>query len=212
MLIEELKKLETESEPQSIEELFMRSKEGMLLERIKQAVNALLPQMRQSIAEELKSDLIDEIRRQIGAIKVRDGRPGKDGRPGRDGKDAVIDIADLRKKLGLEKLGKKLTVEDIEFLPQVLEDIKRMVQRTAVRRGGGSTLIVANLTSQINGSTKTFNLTRKVGANHILIGTQFPVVYDPASDYSVSGFTLTLGSGVGAPAVGQTLVFIYEEG
>ena len=70
MLKEELKKLSQEEQPQSMEELFRTSKEGMMSDNVVAQINALLPQMRERMFDDLKTTLTSEIDRQVGAKRV----------------------------------------------------------------------------------------------------------------------------------------------
>ena len=78
------------------------------------------------------------------------------------------------------------------------------------KSGGGSTMRVDNLSSQANGSAKTFTTTYRIGSAHLLFYSSFPTLFLPTTDYVVSGNTITLGSGVSAPVAGQSLAAIYE--
>ena len=201
MLTEELQKLQNEDQSQTMDELFQSSKEGMLLDKVKAAVNALLPQMEQRIAQSVQTILTDEIRRQIAAIQVRDGRDGKDGQTPDLEKTAKMALS-LLPPVKDGKDGKAPTMEEI------LARIPRPVQRG----GGGSTMVLDDLSSQANGVLKTFTTTRKIGTAMLVASTQFPQVFRPVIDFTGSGTTLTLTAEVGAPQSGQTLIFLYVEG
>ncbi len=193
-LLEELEKLKTEGEPQTLDELFSQSKEGMMSDRVISDVNNKLPQMRTNMMNEMKTIISEEVKNQVSQIKVRDGEDGKNGRSGidgengKDGKDAIINkdniISEIMAKMPPVSVGRK--------------------------GGGGSTLRVDNLSSQANGSTKTFTTTYKIGVAHLLFYSSFPTLFLPTTDYSVSGNIITLGSGVSAPVAGQSLAIIYE--
>lgn len=76
-------------------------------------------------------------------------------------------------------------------------------------RGGGSAMYSSDLSSQCDGIVKTFTVPVHKSGQCFLMGTQFPVIYRPTIDYTISGTTLTLTSEVGAPQAGQTLLFNY---
>ena len=77
--------------------------------------------------------------------------------------------------------------------------------------GGGPTptptnVQSVNLSSQCNGSTKTFTLPTFAGIL-LLTGSQFPVVYNPDTDFTILDSThIALTSAVSAPETGQTLI------
>jgi len=77
-------------------------------------------------------------------------------------------------------------------------------------RGGGDRVRVDDLSSQCDGANKTFNVTSHRVAL-MLVGTDFPIMYRPTTDFTTSGTTLTLTSEVDAPTSGATLVFLYVE-
>lgn len=100
---------------------------------------------------------------------------------------------------------KQIDASHIKNLPKLLKD----GVRRAIHRGGGQ-LVVDNFTSLTDGSTKTFTLSKAPGTSNVLVcSTQFPVIFDPATDYTVSGTTLTLSAAVSAPSTSQTLIAIY---
>ena len=200
MLIDKLKQLQTEGQPQTLDELFQSSKEGMLLDKVKNAVNMLLPQMKENMKNELRAEMANEIKQQVSEIKVKDGRDAdenkiigkiipmipipKDGKNGKDGKDAIINKDEL-----------------------IAELAKRIPRQ---RGGGGSTLRVDNLSSQANGVTRSFTTTYKIGSAHLLFYSSFPTFFLPTTDYSISGTAITLNASIDPPVAGQSLAIFYE--
>lgn len=201
MLTDKLSQLQTENEPQSMEELFNQSKEGMMADRVKQSVEMMLPQMKMRILEEMKMILSEEIKNQIGQIKVRDGRDGKDGKS--------VNPEEVA-KIVLDIIPKPKDGRDGKDAPNINEIIAKIPR--PVSKGGGSTVIMEDLSSQCNGVLKTFSTTKKIGTPLLVASTQFPQILRPTIDYSASGTTLTLSSEVGAPETNQTLIIIYVEG
>lgn len=66
----------------------------------------------------------------------------------------------------------------------------------------------ANLSSQADGVTKIFTIpafTTILG----LIGSDAPIIYNPTTDFSATGTTLTLTAAVNAPSLGATLILLY---
>lgn len=200
MLIEELKKLQTEGQPQTLDELFNQSKEGMMSDRVIGNVNEKLPQMKERMMNEMKMIISEEVKNQVGMIKIKDGRNGLDAKS-----------PDLQKiaEIVLGKIPKPENGKDGKDAPGI-EEIISKIPRPVSRGGGGSTLRVDNLSSQANGSTKTFTTTYRIGSAHLIYYSSFPSVFIPTTDYSVSGNIITLGVNVLSPIAGQNLVIIYE--
>jgi len=67
-----------------------------------------------------------------------------------------------------------------------------------------------NLSSQCDGATKAFTLPRDTVDVLGVFGTQFPINFNPGTDWTFSGQTLTLADGITAPATGETLYAIIE--
>lgn len=88
------------------------------------------------------------------------------------------------------------------------DKIKSMV----VGRGGGVRRVFQpyrdNFTSQTDGTTKTFYLSREpLKTNTIMAwGTDFPIILDPDTDFTVSGKTFTLTDAVDAPTAGASFI------
>jgi len=171
-----------------------------------------------STLEKLYKLKIDELDIRISQIK--------DGKDGKDGLDA--DDKKIIKKV-LKKIPKEKTAEDIRDMLEYLGDEERLeisaingltkkLEKLESKIGKSSTRVLAgpsanavlseDLTSQCNGVAKSFTVPRhrKVIA---LLGTQFPIVYRPTTDFTTSNMTLTLTSEVDAPKTGQTLTFLY---
>jgi len=87
-----------------------------------------------------------------------------------------------------------------------IEDSKG--KRTLHRGGQGLTVRASDLSSQTDGSTKTFTIpvhTRSIS----LTGSDFPYTYRLTTDYTTSGVVLTITSAPDAPTDGSTLWFVY---
>lgn len=194
MIIDKLKQLAQGNQPQSLDELFQGSKEGMMSDRVVQQVNMLLPAMEQRIAESIKVSLADVIKNEVGKIKVRDGRDGRDAKPAIaiDGKDG---------ERGAD--GKTPTRDELLAL------IAPLIPR-GKRGGGGSTMRVDNLSSQANGVTRSFTTTHRIGSAHLLFYSSFPTFFLPTTDYSVLGTTVSLVATIDPPVAGQSLAIFYE--
>ncbi len=151
----------------------------------------------EDVARTLKSD--------AAFVNKTKGEKGDDGSP-----DKPFEIA--------AKLN--TTTESVE--QYVIKDLRkwmRGVERafSAVSKGnkpprkiggGGNIIEYYDLTSQCNGSAKTFTIPkcRRVLA---VFGTQFPIIYRPGVDWTATQTTVTLTSEVSAPEAGQTLYIHY---
>ena len=121
------------------------------------------------------------------------GKQGKDGKTGEDGKNP-----------------EDLEIEDIKGLKKKIKSLELRLRETRGNRlgGGGDIIKSHNLTSETDGSTKVFTIPE----NRNVIGvfsTQFPGIFDPDKDWTISGRTLTLTDEVGPPQTGQTLWVLY---
>lgn len=159
-----------------------------------------------------------------------DGRNGKDGRDGKDGKNGLPGVQGARGAQGERgqegERGSPDTgfdiVSKINSLPL---NEANMIDASHIKNlsfpllfsSGGKRIkgrqVRDDLSSQCDGSNKTFTLTKKFISNTVqLFSTQFPIVYRPVVDFTEnSNGTLTLTAEVGAPASGQTLVALYEK-
>ncbi len=208
MLIEELKKLKEGEQPQTLNELFEGSKEDIMRERIVSQINALLPQMRDSMLNELQTLVTGQIRAQIEGIRVRDG---EDGKTPTDSELKTL-IKPLIPELPTPEKPKELKVENVKGLQDVINGLSnRITSKKGGGGGGGSTMRIDDLSSQADGSTTTFTTSFRIGTVHALFYSSFPSVLLPTTDYSVAGTLITLASGVPTPQSGQSLLFIYED-
>ena len=155
----------------------------------------------------------------------------------RDGKDATTikpeDVIEALKHLPQEK---KLSYNDLKDAPQFprlagtgylreisdvdttgLVDGQTVVwnaktSRWKVGASSGATPKSYNLSSFLDGSTKSFTIPANTAVTHIL-GSSAPFIFAPTTDFTGSGSTtITFTSGVDAPsalAAGQTLLVIY---
>ena len=136
-------------------------------------------------------------------------RCAADGKDGKDGKDGSPDTGDqiVRK---INTASDKIDASRIKNLPKPAYD--DYVRRGSRKMGRGqiSPVMGYDLSTQLNGSLKVFTIPSHSRAI-ALIGTQFPIVYRPTTDWVASGTTLTLTSEVTAPEAGQTLILLYSE-
>lgn len=192
--------LKTLNQPQTLSEAGMGAKEQGLFESLNQSLQAAALSIKERLAQELAIIAEQLVQQYVSQNKPRDGRDGVDGKPGKNGKDAP--------EINEEEIVKKVLAR----MPKPQEPAPQLVGSRSGRSGGGSTVRTDDLTSQCDGSNKTFTTNYKIGTPLILSGTQFPVILRPTTDYTVSNTTLTLTAAVGAPESGQTLIFVYVEG
>ncbi len=69
-------------------------------------------------------------------------------------------------------------------------------------------LASADISSQANGSNKTFTIPTNTAVLSVL-GSDAPFIYKATTDYTVSGMTLTFTGAVTAPSAGATVVIEY---
>lgn len=106
--------------------------------------------------------------------------------------------------------------EDELFIKKLEKEVKQLKKEISAKSSGGVRRVFQpyrdNFTSQTNGTTKTFYLSREPlkTATIMVFGTDFPIILDPDVDFTVSGKTLTLTDAVPAPSSGSSLVVIYH--
>jgi hypothetical protein len=200
MLSEKLQALAQGQQPQSMEELFASSKEGMMADKVMGNVRIGMSQEKEMMMAEMDALISQKVQDAVSQIRVRNGIDGKDGKPGRPGKDAEIPEIPVIKE------------EDV--VAKVLEKIPKqpLNRRGGSGGGGGSTVITDDLSSQANGSTYSFSTTKTIGTALIVASTQFPTILRPTVDYTTSGTTLTLNSSLEPIQTGQTLIVVFVEG
>ncbi len=140
-----------------------------------------------------------------------------------------IEKQELRDKLGIvdaipetaeETVSKintsktKIKAKQVEGLISLMKEVhdQDTMNQVGISGGGGANLsallFAQDLSSQCDGSTKTFTIPQ----NRIILNlnsTQFPIIYRPIVDFTISGVsreTLTLTDQVSAPQSGQTLI------
>mgnify|MGYP001582261773 FL=1 len=152
------------------------------------------------------------------------GTPGKDGQsiqglPGLNGADGSPDTPEII-KLKLESLEDedKLKIDAIKDLQEELDKLKKQVNQKVYVGGGaaegGRIVRVEDISSSLNGSTKTFSLPAfwRVISVH---SSSFPNAFRPTTDYTVDGslMQITFTSEIDATSVlstGQTVIVLYS--
>lgn len=163
----------------------------------------------------------------------KEGAPGIPGHPGKDGRTPIkgVDYFDGKKgtpgKDGSPDTGAEIVVKvnDLPIKPELQIDakhIKNWPKEATWKKGGGrlgrgtsNPLQITDISSQLDGSNKTFTLPANKGVK-LVISSSAPFWFIP-TDYTVSGTdntTLTFGSGVDASIMlntGQQLGVLYIE-
>jgi hypothetical protein len=170
------------------------------------------------------------------ALDGKDGVDGKNGRDGNDGKDGSPDTAeDIVAKHQSLPPEKRISFNDLKDAPQFpkmagtgylreITDVNTLglahgqvliwnanTNKWEPGTAAGVTPKRYNLSTYLNGSTKTFTIPANIAIVSIHSSSD-PFIFDDA-DYSGSGTTtLTFGAGIDAPSMlasGQTIIVIY---
>jgi hypothetical protein len=106
-----------------------------------------------------------------------------------------------------QTIDKNVIIGLIDELNSIRESI------SLIPRGGARKIPIIkriDLSTQLDGVTKTFNLPKDTVEVLGVFGTQFPVNFNPGVDWTFSGTTLTLPDHIGAPEAGQALYCLIE--
>lgn len=155
--------------------------------------------------------------------KELQGRSGKHGAPGLPGKDGITEVIyrdgspDTPEQIAekINSLQEKIDVKSIKGLVQLIQNLKRAIQEKKHGGdigGGGDSVRYYDLSSLLDGSTKTFTVPVHLTGKSLLFGTQFPIIYRPTVDFTETRTTITLTDAVGAPQANQSLILYYVRG
>ena len=141
------------------------------------------------------------------------GIQGERGEKGRDGSpDTPKQIVEKINTLP-EKPGVQIDKKHIKGLKEMEDDIQEAIVNS--RRAsfyGGSTTLNYDLSSLLNGSTKTFDL--PAGSQVLLVvGSSTPFIFRPTVDYTVASGQITFTSQITESqtlATGQSVVILYK--
>ena len=101
---------------------------------------------------------------------------------------------------------KQIDASHIKNLP---EFVRKAAKRTLHR--GGAAVLWHDLSSELDGVTKTFTIPVNNNNSVMVFSTQFPIIFRRTIDFTISGRTLTLTDEVDAPALGQSLNVLFTE-
>ena len=165
----------------------------------------------------LKGDKGDKGEQGISGINGRDGTIGL---PGLNGADGSPDNGEMIvSKLESLEDKDKLKISAIKNLEEELEKLKKQKDWQVIYSGGGGgggrIVKSYDISSELNGSTKTFSLPafwRVISVN----SSSFPNAFRETTDYTTdaAAMTITFTSEIDAPttlATGQTIIVIYAE-
>lgn len=168
------------------------------------------------------------VKKVYGQIVIPTPKPGKDADPAK-----VVDL--VIEKIKQDKL---LKPEHIDGLPRELTSYRAQLagkhygENTMVRGGGdtiaagtgvsitvsngvktisasaGNAPVTVDLSAQCDGVNKVFTIPAFTSILHLL-GTDFPIIYKPTTDFTAVGTALTIAAGVNAPSLGATLLLTY---
>lgn len=120
---------------------------------------------------------------------------------------------EIRNALELLQGEERLDFSAIKGLRKILNKLKKrpITFKGGAGSSGGRTIVAYDLSSQLDGVTKTFNLPSlwRVISVH---SSSFPFVFRPTIDYTISGNTITFTSEIDANTTlenGQTITIIY---
>lgn len=116
--------------------------------------------------------------------------------------------AEIARALETLRGGERLDYRALKNKP-IKEDARRKIFLRGGGAGGAETL-VSDISSQCDGSNRTFTVPSHSSAK-LLLGTDTPLIYKPTTDFTTSGTTLTIAAGTTAPSNGATLLFVYVQ-
>lgn len=133
-------------------------------------------------------------------------------------KDTILDTPiQIREKVQSLPEGERWEMEDVNGLRKEIDTLRQEIQ--SMSRGGGGRTTSGRLGGTafekltLNGVTKTFfipNLRNVVA----IMGTSFPTVFAPTTDYTVANLNVTFTDSVDASttlAADQTVIVIYNQ-
>ncbi len=154
----------------------------------------------------------------------RDGRDGKDGIDGKDGERGIDGSQDTPIQIAtkLNTLEEEVDMEVIKGLVKKLEELEEKLSAKRQEgtfisgggnNGGGHVVKAHDLSPQLNGVLKTFNLPAMWRVISVT-SSSFPTAFREGIDYTWTPQSITFTDEVSASgtlATGQTLIIIYSE-
>lgn len=166
--------------------------------------------------QELKGNITALVTSKLGDMdskmaRIKEGRDGKDGKDGRDGQDGN----DADEESIIQRVLAKIPPVDLSPFDARLNDIDTKVRQfkgVTVFGPGKTKVIILDLSSQLDGTTKRF----RIGTNFGIVGVSSSSspfgAFRPILDYSGIGADILFADAVDAPsmlAAGQSLIITY---
>ena len=150
----------------------------------------------------------------LDGLPGSDGNDGVNGENGIDGKNGSPDTSEqIRNKLEELKNEDRLdksAIKGLEELEKKIDDIKIKSNARVIAGPSANAIQVADLTSQCNGTLKTFTIPT-ISTPLLLVGMQSPFIYIPTTHYIIGNKNITLTGTVEAPQTGQGLFLLYKK-
>ena len=174
-----------------------------------------------STMEDMKTEMTKVVKNMISMHEKRMKAMDEKMMEMHDGKDADEQkiISEVLAQIPKPKDGEDGKDIDPTLIEEIKEDMKNLEQRlidsmNKIPRGKLGMRKVPiiqaiDLTSQVDGVVTTFTLPRDTVKVLFVSSTQYPVIFN-SNDFSLSGHTLSLGSGIGVIESGQSLMAIIE--
>ena len=211
----------------------LQSKFALLIDELKNNSKSSLEDLKRQVNQAFVGDIIANMQREhtdrmkavdakMATVKNGDKGDSVQGPPGMDGSpDTPLEIIE---KLESVPEKDKLVIEAIRGLRQELDELKKAANKSNANgtiyvgggtTGGGKTVKVYDLTSQLNGVLKTFALPA-FWRVHTVDLSSFPNALRPTVDFTTDAalMTITFTSEINAAtslATGQTCIVTYSE-
>lgn len=184
-----------------------------LMADLKKQVDALFIGQKFDQMKKEHGNMLSELRTKMGQVK--NGRTPKkgvdyfDGRPGKDGRLMTPD--EVVSKINLsEVLIQADKIEGLADLNKKVDMATKQGGRRVLAGPNANAIQIANVTSQCNGSNRTFYIptARQI---HIVFSHEAPFFYFPGTHFTIGRNSITLLNNVAAPESGQGLGVFYTK-
>jgi len=146
-----------------------------------------------------------------------DGEPGLPGKtivgppgpPGPKG-DTIVGPPDTAQDI-VKKIKGVFSFYDLKDRPYI--PVNEGSSGRTLHRGGGSTVLAHDLSSDLDGVTKTFSIPSNSSVL-MVVSSSFPTIFRPTIDYTRTGSSITFTSEITAAttlASGQSIIILYVQ-
>lgn len=187
---------------QEMEKMMDNHKEKM--EKMEEKMNGMGDELRPKMVEETMHLMTEKLTPMIPTVEAIEKDLPKLGEP-------------IRDSLELLEGDERLEIQAIKDLREELDELKKQInKRFAVGGGGGVGMhntTYYDLSSRLNGSTKTFSLPAMYKVIAVL-NTSVPTVFRPTTDFTWTPTSITFTDEITASAslaYGQTIIILYQE-